>query len=228
MIAWWRTLLFRIIFYGGTVGAVVLVLSTALVGGVAVRRQAMRWARFHHWCTRRLLGIEILIEGTLPRGPVLVAAKHQAMYETLELLRMLDEPVIVLKRELADIPLWGNVAQKYGVIPVDREGSAGALREMLRAARTAKAQARPILIFPEGTRVDVGETPPLRAGFAGLYRMVDMPVVPVALDSGRLWPRKGPKRAGVVTMRFGEPIAPGLPRREIEALVHEAINALEG
>lgn len=228
MTAWARTLLFRIVFYGGTAGAVVLVLGTALIGGVAVRRQAMRWARYHHWCTRVVLGIETRVEGSLPRGAVLVAAKHQSMFETLELLRLLDEPVIVLKRELADIPLWGRVARKYGVIPVDREGSAKALRAMLRAARTAKEQGRPILIFPEGTRVAVGETPPLRAGFAGLYRMVDLPVVPVALDSGRLWPRKGPKQAGAVTLRFGAPIPPGLPRREIEARVHEAINALEG
>jgi 1-acyl-sn-glycerol-3-phosphate acyltransferase len=223
-----RNLLFVLVFFVGSALATVLVLGTALIGGVAVRKQTMRWSRYHHWCTRNLLGIETRVEGEVPRGPVLVAAKHQSMYETLELLRLLDEPAIVLKRELADIPLWGRVARMYGVIPVDREGSAKALRAMLRAARAAMDEGRPILIFPEGTRVPVGETPPLRAGFAGLYRMVDVPVVPVALDSGRLWPRHGLKRPGLVTLRFGEPIPAGLPRKEIEAQVHAAINALEG
>jgi 1-acyl-sn-glycerol-3-phosphate acyltransferase len=99
---------------------------------------------------------------------------------------------------------------------------------MLRAADEAKAEARPIVIIPEGTRVSPGEAPPLQPGFAGLYRMLNLPVVPLALDSGRLWPRRGfAKKAGIVTMRFGDPIPPGLKRQEVEARVHEAINALE-
>jgi 1-acyl-sn-glycerol-3-phosphate acyltransferase len=86
-----------------------------------------------------------------------------------------------------------------------------------------------VLIFPEGTRVAPGEQPPLQPGFAGLYKQLGLPVVPVALDSGRLWPRNSfVKRPGIVTVRFGEPIPPGLPRAEIEAKVHAAINALEG
>ena len=222
-----RNLAFVLVFYVGSAVATVFVLGAALLGGLGVRRSAMQWVRFHHWCTRRLLGIETRVEGVIPRGAVLVAAKHQSMYETLELLRLLDEPAVVLKRELADIPLWGRVTRLYGVIPVDRAGSAAALRAMLRAARAAMNEGRSILIFPEGTRVAAGETPPLRAGFAGLYRMVEVPVVPVALDSGRLWPRRGLKRPGVVTLRFGAPIAAGLPRKEIEARVHAAINALE-
>jgi 1-acyl-sn-glycerol-3-phosphate acyltransferase len=98
---------------------------------------------------------------------------------------------------------------------------------MMRDAKTALGEGRSVLIFPEGTRVLPGEMPPLKAGFAGLYRMLGLPVVPIALDTGKVWPRKGPKRPGVVTLRFGEPIPPGLPRAEIEARVHAAINVLE-
>jgi 1-acyl-sn-glycerol-3-phosphate acyltransferase len=141
---------------------------------------------------------------------------------------MLGRPAAVVKRELTDIPAWGWVARRYGVIPVDRSGGAATLRRMLAAARAALAEGRPILIFPEGTRVEPGNQPPLQPGFAGLYRALGLPVVPIALDSGRLWPRRRfAKRAGIVTMRFGEPIPPGLPRAEIEARVHEAINVLE-
>jgi 1-acyl-sn-glycerol-3-phosphate acyltransferase len=226
--AFLRSLLFALVFYAGTLVAILLALLASLRGNDAVRAHGLRWARFHGWCCRNLLGIQRRIEGQVPQGAVLIAAKHQSMYETLELVVILGAPVIVLKRELADIPLWGGLARQYGTIAVTREGSAGALRAMLRAAREAMAAGRAIMIFPEGTRVAPGEHPPIKSGFAGLYRQLDLPVVPVALDSGRLWPRNSfLKRAGTVTFRFGEFIPPGLPRKEAEARVHTAINALE-
>lgn len=224
-----RSALFALFFYIGSLGAVLVAFPLSLLGPDAVCRQARRWAAFHRWAARVLLGVRSRVEGEIPRGPHLFASKHQSMYETLEYLLLLDNPAVVVKRELAEIPLWGEIARKQGVIPVDREGSAQALRIMLKAARAAVKQGRPILIFPEGTRVDPGEQPPLRAGFAGLYRALDLPVIPVALDSARVSPRhRFVKRPGAVTFRFGEPIPPGLPRAEAEARVHAAINALEG
>jgi 1-acyl-sn-glycerol-3-phosphate acyltransferase len=222
-----RSFLFALIFYGGTVPFVLLSFPISLLGTKAVRWWAHLWARFHRLCARYLLGVRTRIEGTPPRGACLVASKHQSMFETLEMILMLDEPATVLKRELADIPLFGWVTRRYGVIPIDRKGGATALRRMMRAAEVAIAEGRPIVIFPEGTRVAPGETPPLQAGFAGLYRALKLPVVPVALDSGRLWPRgRFVKRPGIVTMRFQDEIEPGLPRAEIEARVHAAINVL--
>jgi len=224
-----RSTLFAIVFYAWTVIAVLLSFPMSLFGTRAVRACAHGWARGHHWCARWILGIRTRVEGPrLPSGPVLVAVKHQSMYETLEMLLLLNEPAIVLKHELAAIPLWGWVVRRYGSIPIDRAGGAASLRKMMRAAEAAIAEGRPILIFPEGTRVPPGETPPLLSGFAGLYRALKLPVVPVALDSGYLSP-KGSflKRPGIITFRFGDPIPPGLPRGEIETAVHEAINVLE-
>jgi 1-acyl-sn-glycerol-3-phosphate acyltransferase len=223
-----RSLLFVIIFYIGTAPFVLLSFPASLIGTGPVRACAHGWCRFHRWCARLLLGITSRVEGPLPSGSALVAVKHQAMYETLEMFLLLDEPAVVLKRELTRVPLWGWVVRRYGVIPVDREAGAQALRAMMRAGAEAIAQGRPIAIYPEGTRVKPGETPPLQPGFAGLYRALRLPVVPVAVDSGRLLPRHGfVKRPGVVTFRFGAPIPPGLGRAEIEAAVHAAINALE-
>ena len=224
-----RSLLFALIFYGATILAIFIALP---VGAIwrrrGVRGMAQIWAFYHRWCAALLLGIRTRVEGPVPTGPVLVASKHQSMFETLELIRILHNPVVVMKRELADIPLWGRLARYYGLIPVERSGGAAALRAMLRAGGEAVADGRPIVIFPEGTRVLPGETPPLQPGFAGFYRAFGLPVVPLALDSGKVWPRRSfIKRPGVVTMRFGTPIAPGLPRREAEAAVHAAINALE-
>jgi 1-acyl-sn-glycerol-3-phosphate acyltransferase len=216
-------------FYPGSVGAVTLALIAAPFGTPAVLKVSRGWAYYHRWCARWLLGIRIRVEGTIPQQPTLVAAKHESMFETLEVIILLPDPAVVVKKELADIPGWGRAARAHGVIPVDRDGSATALRVMMRAAKAAVAAGRSIVIFPEGTRTLPGVRAPLRPGFAGLYRTLGLPVVPVALDSGRLYPRKGfVRRPGVVTFRFGEPIPPGLKREEIETRVLDAINALNG
>ncbi|MBW4330109.1 1-acyl-sn-glycerol-3-phosphate acyltransferase [Stakelama sp. CBK3Z-3] len=222
-----RSFLFSVVFYGASVVIVALAPLVSLFGRSALRGYTRRWAAFHAWCARIFLNIHVRVEGMPSAQPVLYAAKHQAMFETLELARLLDSPAVVMKRELAQIPVWGWAAQRYGVIAIDRAASATALRAMMRDAKAAQAEGRPVLIFPEGTRVTPGETPPLRPGFAGLYRSLALPVVPIALDSGHLCPRHGAKRPGTITIRFGDPIAPGLPRKEIEAAVHRAINAME-
>lgn len=222
-----RSALFALIFYLGSAFIVLFGLLVTLVDAGEIRRTTRRWTRFHRWCAATLLGIRSRIEGEPPKGPALVAAKHQSMYETIDMLLLLDDPIVVMKKELVDIAGWGWIARRYGVIPVDRSGGAGALRAMLAAAADAAAGRRPIAIFPEGTRVRPGETPPLQPGFAGLYRAIGLPVVPLATDSGRVWPRGFVKRSGTVRYRFGEPIPPGLGRREIEARVHAAINAFE-
>lgn len=226
MIAVIRSGLFALIFYVGTIPYVLVALPASLFGRDALARVARAWSGFHHLCSRWLLGIRLKVEGEIPTGAVLIAAKHEAMYETIELFHLLGDPVIMAKRGLTQIPGWGRVARTLGVIPVDREASATALRAMIRAAKAAKAFGRPILIFPEGTRVPHGQTPPLRPGFAGLYSQLGLPVVPVALDSGTVWPQGFLKRSGTVTFRFGTPIQPGLLRREVEQQVHRAVNAL--
>jgi 1-acyl-sn-glycerol-3-phosphate acyltransferase len=223
-----RSALFALVFYVGTIGYVLIALPSSLFGREALAAVARAWAAFHHVCARWLLGIQLRVEGQVPTGAVLLAAKHEAMYETIELFHLLGDPVIMAKRGLTQIPGWGRVARILGVIPVDRDASATALRAMIRAAKAAKAHGRPILIFPEGTRVPHGQTPPLRPGFAGLYAQLGLPVVAVALDSGRLWPQGFIKRSGTLTVRFFEPIPPGLPRREAEERVHAEINALNG
>lgn len=221
-----RSLLFALLFYALTTLLVLAGIPIALAGRRGLARHAQRWARAYLWLARVVLGVRLRIEGRVPAGAVLAAAKHESAYETLALVALLGDPVIVLKRELADIPLFGRLTRRHGVIPVDRTASAAALRSMLQAADAAKGQGRPVLIFPEGTRVPRGEAPRLQAGFAGLYARLAMPVVPVATDAGRAWPRGLRKYPGTVTLRFGEAIPAGLPRREIEPRVHAAINAL--
>ena len=225
--AWLRTILYRIVFYSLSVPVVGTVPVSALFGRGAVIRHATFWSRMQAPLARWILGIRVREIGARPVGPVLIAAKHQAMFETLELQCRLGAPAMALKEELSRIPVWGWACKRYGALVIDRAGSAVALRKMMREAKDAVGEGRSILIFPEGTRVPPGEQPPLKSGFAGLYRLLGLPVVPVALDTGRLMPKRGAKRPGVVTLRYGEPIPPGLSRTEIDARVHAAINVLE-
>ena len=222
-----RNIAFFTIFYGLSVPIVLFVPVSALFGQRALISYSRAWVLYHRWCTRYLLGIRRRFEGPRPTGQVFYAGKHQSIYETIDLMVELGSPAIIMRREFERIPIWGWAAKRYGVITIDRSASAGALRGMLRQAKLALAQGRSVLLFPEGTRVKVGEQPPLKSGFAGLYKMLALPVVPVASNSGELWPKKGLKRAGTITFRFGEPIPPGLPRAEVEARVHAAINVLD-
>ncbi len=221
-----RTLIFSIFFYGLSVILVLLVPFVALLGRDALRSYAMGWVSLMTWSSRWILGIRVKIEGTIPKGPVLFAGKHESLFEALELSRLLGSPATVMKRELAQIPLWGWAARRYGVIVVNRTANATALRSMMKDARAALAEGRSVLIFPEGTRVKPGEAPELRSGFAGLYRMLDLPVVPIAVKSGHVWTKHGVKKPGVITFRFLDPIPPGLSRGEAESRVHAGINAL--
>lgn len=221
-----RSAVFALVFYLGSVPIVAFAVLVGAVAPAGVIGVARFWAGWFALTTRVILGIRHRVTGTVPAGTVLVACKHQAAYETIMILRLFAAPAVVVKAELLGIPLWSTAARAHGIIPVDRAESAGALRTMLRAANAAKAEGRPVVIFPEGTRTVPGDVPPLRAGLAGLYRALKMPLVPVALDSATCWPKGFVKYPGVVTFAFGDPIPPGLERGDIEARVHAAINAL--
>ncbi|HVM23476.1 MAG TPA: lysophospholipid acyltransferase family protein [Sphingomicrobium sp.] len=222
-----RSLAYALIFYPATVLFVLTGIVASLFGRRPTLAVVFAWVDFHQKLAAHLLGIRARVVGDIPPGPQLIAVKHQSMFETLEMVRITNLPVIVLKRELADIPLFGFMTRRYGVIAVERSAGAKALRRMLAEGRAAVEAGRSVIIYPEGTRVPPGATPPLKSGFAGLYRALGLPVVPVAVDSGRLWGRGLVHRPGVVTLMVGETIPPGLPRGEIEDRVHRAINALE-
>lgn len=221
-----RAILFNLLFYPGTLIHCVGVTAVSPFGSGPVQAVVHSWSRMHYWLIRHVMGIRFEWDGAIPPGPYLIAVKHESMVEAIDTLRFADTPVVVLKRELADIPLFGWVTRRYGVIPVDRHAGAKALRELVSLGKRAIAEGRPVIIFPEGTRIPRGQAPPLRAGFAGLYRVLGLPVVPVAVDSGKLWPRKFLKRSGVIHFKVGDTLPPGLPREEIEGRVHAAINAL--
>ncbi|MFQ3666487.1 MAG: lysophospholipid acyltransferase family protein [Sphingomonadaceae bacterium] len=220
-----RSLAFAILFLGGTVPMALLVAALAPFSREGLRRGAHLWAAWFVWCARVLAGVRLVVRGRVPQTPCLVAFKHQSAFETYLCLYLFNHPAVVMKAELLDIPVWGFIARRHGSIGLDRSRGTAAMKTLIREARDRIAQGRPILIFPEGTRVAPGTAPPLKPGLAGLYALLGLPVVPVALDSGACWPRGLVKHPGTVTLAFLPPVPPGLGREEMEARVHAGINA---
>ena len=226
-IALFRSILFWLLF--------VLMSSISSIGAVVSLPISHRatiwfvriWAQFHRLICRFVLGQKIVIEGEMPDSPVLYVFKHESAFETVEQPMLFKHPAVFAKEELFSIPVWGQAARFYGLIPVDRDGGGKAMRAMLGAAKAALAGGRPLVLFAEGTRVAHGEAPQLRSGFAGVYRLLGVPVIPVAVNSGIAYPpRKWVKWPGTITYKVGETIPAGLPRDEAEARVRIAINAL--
>jgi 1-acyl-sn-glycerol-3-phosphate acyltransferase len=224
--SWTRALAFNFTFFAWTalLGTIGLPL---LVGPRAV---TMRFGRF--WATsvlallRAIVGLDYQVRGLdhVPRGGCIIAMKHQSAWDTLILPVVLGDPAPVLKRELLLLPFYGWFAARAGSIAIDRKAGAGALRRMLAKARPVAAVCRPIVIFPEGTRVAPGERRPYQPGVAALYQALALPVVPAAVNSGLFWRRRSfIKRPGRIILEFLEPIPPGWSRAELMAELERRI-----
>jgi 1-acyl-sn-glycerol-3-phosphate acyltransferase len=210
-----RSLCFNVGWYVGTVTIALAGTPILLLPRHAVVAWAKFWIRFCLWWLRVTVGLTHRLSGleNLPAGPVIIASKHQSSWETLAYTLLFSDAAIVLKRELLFIPVVGWAMARAGNIAVERGDGAAALRGLVRQAKAVIADGRSILIFPEGTRVAVGDERPYQVGTAALYRQLGVPVVPVALNSGLFWGRRQfIKRPGVIDVEILPAIAPGLSR----------------
>jgi 1-acyl-sn-glycerol-3-phosphate acyltransferase len=221
-----RSLLFNAVFYGWTAVCVTVGLPLLLGPRIGIYYLGRVWAHPILAALRLLCGLRHEVRGreNLPTGAVLIAAKHQSAWDTIIFSILLWDHSFVLKRELLWVPLFGLYLARAGLIAVDRQGGSKALRKMVAAAKAVAAAGRPIVIFPEGTRVAPDQQRPYQPGVAALYSQLGVPVVPVALNSGLFWRRRSFwKRPGTITLEFLPPIAPGLPRKVFLARLEQAI-----
>jgi 1-acyl-sn-glycerol-3-phosphate acyltransferase len=175
------------------------------------------WIGGLHWLLRTVCGLDYEVTGRehLPEGPCIIASKHQSAWDTIAMPAIFPDPAFVLKRELLWIPLFGLYLAKAENLAVDRSGGSAALRRMVEDARAIAAEGRKIVIYPEGTRTAPGRRIAYHPGVAALYQQLQLPVTPVALDSGLYWARRRLlKRPGRIQVEIRPPIPPGLPRRE--------------
>ena len=205
------------------VGLIVLILPRSFVTELA-----RAWSRFFLWLCRVIGGLRVEFRGleNIPEGPLLIAAKHQSLWETFALLSLFKDPCFILKRELAFIPVFGWFIAKMRNVAIDRKSGSRALLKIVKAAhREIRADGgRQILIFPEGTRRPPGAPPAYRFGIAQIYSGLDVPCLPIALNAGFYWPRRSLKlRQGTIIVDILPAIEPGMERQQFFALMQEKI-----
>jgi 1-acyl-sn-glycerol-3-phosphate acyltransferase len=221
-----RSLVFNVLFYLNFLLWVVIALPTFLMPRAAMLRVADWWARSNILLMRVVCNIEVEFRGVekIPKGPLLVASKHQSMWETISLLRFFEAPFFALKRELRFIPIFGLFLIKTNMIAIDRRAGGRALIAMARRAREEVLRGRQFVIFPEGTRRPVGAPPQYKSGVGLIYTDCGVPCLPVALNSGLFWPRRTFLRyPGTLVVEFLDPLPPGLPRDEFLTRMRNAI-----
>jgi len=223
-----RSALFNLLFFGGTTFLAFACLPILLLPRRYLICLQRFWTGGMAWLLAHVVGITAEIRGRehLPEGAFLVASKHQSAWETMAYVFLLRDPSFVLKREILLIPVFGLYVRKAGLVPIDRTRGVAALRRMLQSAGKAAKEGRPIVIFPEGTRVAPGSHRPYHAGVVALYKHLHLPVVPVALNSGLYWSRRSfLKRPGKIVLEFLPPIPEGLGK---SAFLEEVEQRIEG
>jgi 1-acyl-sn-glycerol-3-phosphate acyltransferase len=221
-----RSVLFNVLFYLNMIVLMCLALPTLLMPRRALLEVVRFWARSNHWLLRTVCGITVELRGLekIPPGALLVASKHQSLWETFALVPLFADPAFIIKRELMWLPFFGWFARKAQMIPVDRGARSQALAAISARARIELARNRQIVIFPEGTRRPPGAEPKYKYGVVHLYAESGVACLPIALNSGLFWPRRSIRRyPGTIVAEFLDPIAPGLDKQVFFERLQQAI-----
>lgn len=225
-----RSLIFNLIFYPYTMLWCIILVPTLIMPRIVLLKLIEFYLATVYWIEVVVIGLNFDIRGVeyVPeKGPYLVAAKHQSAYETMKMFRLFKDPSIILKKELMRIPLWGWHAWKLDFIAIDRKDRERAMNSIIEGARRMKEQQRPVIIFPQGTRVRVeasAKDKPYKGGIVKMYEATNIPIVPLAMNSGLFWPRNSfIKRPGTVVFEFLPPIEPGLPDKKVMKALEERI-----
>lgn len=232
-----RSILFNILFFlGCAFWSIALLWTLLLPQKKCIQLVSFFYGGYIVLIEKYVLGLTLRIKGeeNIPKDvPCIFAAKHQSAFETLKLpyIKHLNYPAIILKKELARIPVYGWYFKGMGQIPIDRGSGTEAMNSIVKGCRRALGEGRSVIIFPQGTRTPVGAKAPYKVGIAKVYRDVQAPIVPVALNSGLFWGRNAFfKKPGVVTFEFLPAIPPGLPplqmMEKLEQSIEEATNRL--
>ena len=226
-----RSLIYNVLFYLNLAFWIIVAVPTFLMPRSALLTLARYWARSSIWLLRVICNVKVEFRGAekIPKGPLIVASKHQSMWETFALLRFFDQPLFILKRELTWIPLFGWYVIKADMIGVNRSAGGRALRQMARRAGEQVRRGRQLIIFPEGTRRPVDAPPRYKSGVALIYADCGVACLPVALNSGLFWPRRTFMRyPGTLVVEFLDPLPPGLSRDEFLARISASIEDATG
>src|SRR5271165_4190113 len=221
-----RSVLFNLLFYVTLVVLMIVGLPAMLGGRRGVFALARLWGSISVWLLERICGLRLEYRGleNIPSGSVVIASKHQSFLETFALLKHAPDFAIILKRQLTYVPLFGLYLIVSEQIAIDRKRGRQALQQIVEAAKPVLAAGRQIFIYPEGTRRPPGAPPKYKRGVDAIYAETGATCLPVAVNTGLFWRRRGfMRRPGVAVIEYLAPIAPGLDRKNFAALLQEAI-----
>ncbi len=213
-----RSTLFNIIFLTNTLFWSTIQLPLLLLPYRYAVVTGRVWARTSMFWARAIMGIRYEVKGAehAPKGAAIIASMHQSAWETMIFFLLTPKPTYILKRELTWIPIWGLYFFGLNMIPINRGGGASTIKQMTAKSKERLADGHQIIIYPQGTRTKPEEQPSLHPGIVSVYKAgADVPVVPVTLNSGVCWPKKGAKSPGVITLEFHSAIETGLGKKEL-------------
>ena len=225
-----RSVIFNVLFYLVLLVFLLVGSPTLLMPRIYTIRALQLWGHVSIWMLRVICNIKMEVRGqeNLSNQPMIIAGKHQSAWETFAIPPLLNDPCMVLKRELFYVPIYGwPYAYKFKMIGVDRSGGSKSLKDLIARGREEIARGRQIVIMPEGTRKAIGAPPDYKPGAAALYTGLNVPCVPFGLNSGQFWPRRKFWRyPGTIVIEFGKPIPAGLPRKEFQKTLQDAVEGI--
>ena len=230
-----RNFIFSIFFFLGIILISLIFLPSFFLPQKVVLLGGRLMGYWTELCLKIFLSIKIIIKGKeniIDNEKFFIAASHQSMFETFYLQTIFNSPVFILKKELLLIPIFGWYLKKIGSISIKRnkitKDNLGFLEDIAKIISSSK---RPLIIFPQGTRVLPNERPPFKKGASRIYEELKIPCQPVAINSGYVWPKKGPKSSyKTITISILKPIPAGLPKEEflnnLEKNIYEELDLL--
>jgi len=223
-----KSLIFNFFFYLGIIIVFLIALPTLLLPPQFTLIFGKYLGHYVVFCVKFFLGIDVEFKGieNIPKTEkYFIASAHQSIFETFALQSVLNYPVFIIKKELLSIPLFGLYLRKIKSIPITRETTTKDNLDFFdRVANIIKHEVRPLLIFPQGTRVKTNEKVPFKKGVGRIYETLNISCLPIALNSGRVWPKNGfVKYPGKITVCFLKPIKPGLNRNDFVKTLEKEI-----
>ena len=223
-----RNFLFSILFFSGIIFISIIFLPSFFLPKSVVLKGGKLMGYWASFCLRLILSVKIYIKGRqniISNEKFFIAASHQSMFETFYLQTIFNAPIFILKKELLLIPIFGWYLKKIGSISIKREKvSKDNISFFDHISKTVNNTKRPIIIFPQATRVLPTERPQFKKGASRIYDELNIHCQPVAISSGYVWPKKGIKKSnGEITISIMKPISPGLKIEEFNKLLQENI-----
>lgn len=222
---WIRSLIFMIVIYVWMLILGIVYLPYAIFTKQGALRACKTYARSTMWLARWMVGIRCEVRGTVPKGEVVIGAKHQSFLDIIMIFNAIPHGKFIMKRELLWTPVIGMYARRLGCIPVNRGKKGAAVAKMVKDVAKEFAEPGQLVIYPQGTRVAPGVSKPYKVGTAILYNGLGFPCVPVATNAGVFWPRSGIlRKPGLAIVDFLDPIEPGVER---DAFLNRLENVIE-